>query len=141
REYAAQKNRKVKCFLPLHSPLTDAGRDLIFPQAAAARLPVDGFLAEIRPPVDAETLYEGRPVQPFFESAWMQLTYFANLLDGKLERSLYFSLDGPETAPAQREKWWRAALAAALLVPQARGAELAAWPERFLPAAGAPAVS
>jgi hypothetical protein len=138
KEYARQKGRDVKFFLPVHSPVSYASWKLIFPHAAASRLPIDGLVAQVwSGPAGYPVTYEGKTGAQYFESSWMLYSYFANLMDG-VNRPLYLLADPVEDDPGstwvQYEQRYKSVLSASLLFPQARGYEVMPWPDRiYLP--------
>ncbi len=139
REYGKQKGRDVRFFLPVHSAVSYASWNLVFPHAAASRLPVDGLVAQVwTGPARTPVTYEGRAETRVFENSWMLYSYFANLMDGVTDRSLYFLADPAEDDPgfswSQYEERYRSVVAASLFFPQARGYQVMPWPERvYLP--------
>jgi hypothetical protein len=141
KAYAKEKGRDVKFILPVHSPISYAASDLIFPHAAASRLPIDGMIAQVwTGPARIPATYEGKPEPHLFENSWLMYSYFANLLEGQPEKSLYLLADPVEDDPGfswpEYEKWYKSGLAASLLFPQARGFEVMPWPDRiYLPGA------
>lgn len=139
KSYAKEKGRDVKFILPVHSPVSYSAWNLIFPHAAASRLPIDGLVAQVwTGPARTPATYEGKSESQFFESSWLMYSYFANLMDGIGDKPLYLLADPVEDDPkygwADYEKWYRNVLAASLLFPQARGYEVMPWPDRiYLP--------
>ena len=139
KSYAKEKGRDVKFILPVHSPLSYSASNLIFPHAAASRLPIDGMVAQVwTGPARIPVMYEGKSEPQFFESSWLMYSYFANLMDGVTDKPLYLLADPVEDDPkygwADYEKWYHSVLAASLLFPQARGYEVMPWPDRiYLP--------
>jgi hypothetical protein len=136
KQYAREKGRDVKFLLPVHSPVSCASGNLVFPHAAASRLPVDGLIAQVwTGPARSPVTYEGKTETQVFESSWMLYSYFANLLDGASDKPVYFLADPVEDDPGsawgQYEQWYRSVLTASLLFPQARGYEVMPWPERI----------
>jgi hypothetical protein len=148
KEYAKEKGREVKFYLPVHSPISYANSNLIFPHAAAARLPIDGMVAQVwSGPARFPVTYEGKSEPQLFESSWMHFSYFGNLLDGIRDRTLYFLADPVEDDPRftwpEYERWYKSVVAASVLAPRADGFEVMPWPDRiYLPsriAQGTPA--
>lgn len=149
KTYAREKGRDVKFYLPVHSPIGYAASGLIFPHAAASRLPVDGLVAQVwSGPARQPVPYGGKSEPRLFENSWLMYSYFANLMEGMPEKSLYLLADPVEDDPgrtwAEYERWYKSVLAASLLFPQARGFEVMPWPERIFlsgqrTASGAPA--
>lgn len=139
KEYARQKGREVKFVLPVHSPLSMAAGNMVFPHAAASRLPLDGLVAQVwTGPARHPLTYEGKAESEFFESSWMHYSYFANLMDGVANKPLYFLADPVEDDPsyswAQYRQWYQGVLGASLFFPQAAGYEVMPWPDRiYLP--------
>ncbi|MFN3650203.1 MAG: hypothetical protein ACK47B_11545 [Armatimonadota bacterium] len=138
REHARRKGRPVKFLLPVHSPISYASWNLIFPHAAASKLPLDGVIAQVwTGPARSPVTYEGSSGPQFFESSWMMYSYFATLME-KTGKPLYFLADPVEDDLSygwpDYEKWYESVLAASLMFPQATGYEVMPWPERiYLP--------
>ncbi|HTE19543.1 MAG TPA: hypothetical protein VK689_14335, partial [Armatimonadota bacterium] len=140
REYARQKGREVKFFLPAHSPDSYASGNLIFAHAAASRLPVDGLVAQAPTgPARSNVTYEGKTTPQVFESSWMTYSYFANLMDGLPDKSLYFMADAARDEPGSNwsdyQRSYQEVLTASLLFPQARGHEVLPRQDRVTSAA------
>jgi hypothetical protein len=139
KEYAQEKGRPVRFLLPVHSAVSYASWNLVFPHASASRLPVDGVVAQVwTGPARYPVTYEGKTEPDVFASSWMLYSYFANLMDGQGGKSLYFLADPVEDDPgstwAQYQKWYRAGLSASLFFPQPNGYEVMPWPDRiYLP--------
>lgn len=141
REYSQLKGRAVKFLVPLESLPAAAEGGLVFPLAAVSRLPVDGIVARVRPPW-ARTGRSGgagpRADLPLVEDAWLQLSYFVNLLDGVPDKQLYIAPEPADAGvtPAQQERWWKAVTSAALLISDARAYGIQSYPERAVASAG-----
>jgi hypothetical protein len=139
KEEAQKAGREVQFLLPVHSPIGYANSRLIFPHAAASRLPVDGVVAQVwSGPARFPVTVEGKTEPRLFESSWMMYSYFANLMEGMKGKALYFLADPVEDDPGfswpEYERWYKATLAASLLFPQASGYQVMPWPERvYLP--------
>ncbi len=131
RDYGQLKTRETRLLLTLDSPLNYAREGMVFPHSAAAALPIGGIAAQIRPDFSPHAL-EGKLEPRPFEMAWLAGSYFANLMEGRPDQSLYYLMDpgGEATSAAAAARAYRAHLATALLFPQARGYETAAYPER-----------
>lgn len=142
RQYAKDKGKNVRFLLPVHSPISYASWNHVFPHAAAAKLPIDGFIAQVwTGPARSPVTYEGKSSSQFFESNWLLYSYFASLMEGVNDRALYFLADPVEDDPnyswPEYESWYKDGLAASLLFPQARGYEVMPWPDRiYLPRQG-----
>ena len=139
KEYAQQQGKDVKFFLPVHSAVSFASWKLVFPHAAAAKLPVDGIVAQVwTGPARSPVTYEGKTGPRVFESSFAMYSYFANLLNGQADKQLFFLADPVEDDPSfswpDYQRWYQEVVAASLFFPQPRGYEVLPWPERiFLP--------
>ena len=143
RASATERGRDVKFILPVQSPVACAESGLIFPHAAAARLPLDGIAAQFGTgAAGAPWTYEGRTESGHFENTWMAYAGQAGLTDGLPERPfLYLPAPVQESEGftwEEYERRCRSLVCTSLMFLQSGGFGGAPWPERlYLPTQGA----
>jgi len=135
--HAKSLDPTVLCIVPAHSNLNYAHWGIVAPHHAFASIPqTDGFVAQVWTGTAKGALpVGGRPASSVFDYAFLEYSYFANLVAGTQQRA-WFLADPVEDAPGARwdslRRWYEDTVTAAMLHPVAAGYEVAPWPDRFL---------
>ncbi|MFA6450297.1 MAG: hypothetical protein WCX65_12560 [bacterium] len=136
-DYAKSLNRNVACLVPAHSNLNYADWNIVAPHHAFAALPSsDGFVAQVWTGT-AKHPHQlgGKPFASVFDYAFLEYSYFNNLLRGTGKDS-WLLTDPVEDAPGaswdKLRAWYEATLAAALMQTEINTYEISPWPERYL---------
>ena len=139
---AARYDREVEFVLPVHSPVSFAAGNMLFPHAAAWALPeLDGFIGQVWTGPSRWTVSNSSyPVNSdtFFMSSYLLYSSFAMLARNTPDRVMYALADPVEDDPShswdEYARWYRETLTAMLLFPEMDHYEVMPWPDRvFLP--------
>lgn len=143
KDEAARAGHNLRFILPIHSLVSHAAGNMIFPNGAAFHLDeLDGFIGQVWTGPIGWSLgkYEGRQLtrdDGFFESAWVLYSSFANLVKGS-DKQMYLLADPVEDDPRYRwdqyHLWYNQSLVSKLMFPWITDFEVMPWPDRiFLP--------
>lgn len=146
KDYVAAEDCDVKFVLPIHSLVSHAAGNMIYPNGQTYYLgEVDGFIGQVWTGPVGWSLprYEGRQFtrnRGFFESAWILYSSFANLVR-QSEKRMYLLADPVEDDPNYKWEeyhiWYNQCLVSKLMFPWVADYEVMPWPDRiFLPGYG-----
>ncbi|MFW6279064.1 MAG: hypothetical protein ACOC2G_02635 [Bacillota bacterium] len=143
RKKAEAQNQELDFILPVHSIVSYAAGNMIYPSGRTFHLEdLDGFIGQVwTGPVGwSLPYYEGNKLNRntgFFESAWTLYSSFANLVRDS-ETQMYFLADPVEDDPDyewdEYHIWYNQSLVTKLFFPWVSDYEVMPWPDRiFLP--------
>jgi hypothetical protein len=136
-DYTKSLKLNVMCLVPTHSNLNYADWGIVAPHNAFAALPSsDGFIAQVWTGTAKHPHpLGGTPFASVFDYAFLEYSYFNNLLSGTGKAS-WLLTDPVEDAQgaswADLRSWYEATLTAALMQTEINTYEVSPWPERFL---------
>ncbi len=138
-KYAASKGSQVDFLIPIHSIFSNLSARLVAPLGTSLRLKGHkGYIGQIwTGPVRWTIGQCSNKEITFFDSAYVNYDYFANLVADS-ELVLYLLADPVEDDPRfkwdEYGKWYKQCLAAKLMFPAVSRYEVMPWPDRiFLP--------
>ncbi|MEW6201897.1 MAG: hypothetical protein AB1546_07975, partial [bacterium] len=133
--YTKQLNPAVRCVIPAHSNINYADWGIISPHARFLTIPeLDGFIAQVWTGTARHRHnLAGTPVSRPFEYAYLEYSYFDNLVRGT-GKEVWFLTDPIEDDPnfgwRDYREWYQNTLAAALFFPEVTRYEVIPWTQR-----------
>ena len=135
KQYSAQHDRTVRCYVPTHSLINYANWRIVSPESSLLEVGADGYIAQVwTGTARTPNVYEGRRRERTFETAFLEYGAMQNLVRASGRRVWYLHdpiEDDPNHSWDDYRTNWESTVAASLMQPEVWHYEIMPWPDRI----------